>query len=75
MWVDYIFFATRIRINVSWSGTGSGPMIRIRNIDINYETVYSKPSFFSPYSLYSSLHNSLPLSCVRIQYNDKPINQ
>ena len=31
----FIYFATRIRIHVSWSGSISGQMIRIRNTDEN----------------------------------------
>ena len=31
MWVYHnLFFATRIEINVSWSGSGTGQMIRIK---------------------------------------------
>ena len=34
MWVYHdLFFATRIQINVSWSGSGPGQIIRIRNTD------------------------------------------
>ena len=30
MWIYHNFFATQIRVSVSWSGSGFGPMIRIQ---------------------------------------------
>ena len=37
MWVHHdLFFATRIQINVSWSGSGSN-QIQIQNTDASYD--------------------------------------